>query len=300
MSARIVERLPLGVVKLTGFLSDEARQRLYDNVLIAGWDHRVSGSYADSVYTNAVGAPDILLHYNYYSAPPPDQPPPMDVLQIADAVYRGYREMVVQEEATLAVDAVHPDRFDQTRAGADSQRNGIASVSTTSSCKSERAASPTQEEYEARLLEERRARCYFPREADFRSVLALGYRATDTFRWHTDMAGDDGWVCSFSLGATATFEYLPQIAPSARNRIDARAQSEPVRVQVGCGDCLMFHGGYLPHRITRCDGRPSEAFAGLNADNSIARLNLQCRVYGASPEHGLANLLGGGVGGADS
>ena len=76
----------------------------------AGWD-RVSGSYADSVYTNAVGAPDILLHYNYYSAPSSDQPPPMDVLQIADAVYRGHREMVVQEEATLAVDAVHPDRL---------------------------------------------------------------------------------------------------------------------------------------------------------------------------------------------
>ena len=37
--------------------------------MIAGWDHRVSGSYADSVYTNAQGAPDILLHWNYYSTP---------------------------------------------------------------------------------------------------------------------------------------------------------------------------------------------------------------------------------------
>ena len=39
------------------------------NKCALGWDHRVSGSYADSVYTNAVGAPDILLHYNYYEPP---------------------------------------------------------------------------------------------------------------------------------------------------------------------------------------------------------------------------------------
>ena len=69
VAARAIEHYPCGVVKLRGFLSDEARQRLYDNVMIAGWDHRVSGSYADSVYTNAQGAPDILLHWNYYSTP---------------------------------------------------------------------------------------------------------------------------------------------------------------------------------------------------------------------------------------
>ena len=135
-----------------------------------------------------------------------------------------------------------------------------------------------------------KARCKFPDDPDFQSVLALGYQATDSFRWHTDMAGDDGWLCSISLGATATFEYLPQIAPSARDRIEARKQLEPVSVQVGCGDCLLFHGGYLPHRITHCEAVPSEWFA-RSAGNSIARMNLQCRVFGASAGHGLHSLL---------
>ena len=78
-----------------------------------------------------------------------------------------------------------------------------------------RPASPTQAEKEQELEEERLSRCAFPAHPEFQSVLALGYRTSDTFRWHTDMAGDDGWVCSFSMGSTATFEYLPKIAPSA-------------------------------------------------------------------------------------
>ena len=120
-------------------------------------------------------------------------------------------------------------------------------------------------------------------------MLALGYKAADQFRWHTDMAGDEGWartlrdekqgemarhgtlsrlwasternratlsscavslpivqVCSFSLGATATFEYLPTVAPSAKLRAEARQAMDPVRVPLTCGDCLLFHGGAPP------------------------------------------------------
>ena len=121
-------------------------------------------------------------------------------------------------------------------------------------------------------------------------MLALGYRASDKFRWHTDMAGDDGWVCSFSLGATATFEYLPKVATSAKNRIEARSEVEPISVEIGCGDCLLFHGGYLPHRVTHCDTTPSEAFKRMSADPSIVRVNLQVRIWGASDAHGLARL----------
>ena len=54
-------------------------------------------------------------------------------------------------------------------------------------------------------------------------MLGIGYRTTDSFRWHTDMAGDDGWVLSISLGATATFEYLPRVADSAKLRAQALA-----------------------------------------------------------------------------
>ena len=67
-----IETLPLGVVKLRGFLDDEAVRRLFDTAMIAGWDHRVSGA-ADSWYTKAHNAPDILLHWNYYSPPLPDR-----------------------------------------------------------------------------------------------------------------------------------------------------------------------------------------------------------------------------------
>jgi len=33
----------------------------------------------------------------------------------------------------------------------------------------------------------------FPREWALRSVLGLGYRASDDMAWHTDMAGEEGW-----------------------------------------------------------------------------------------------------------
>ena len=33
----------------------------------------------------------------------------------------------------------------------------------------------------------------FPREYALRSVLGLGYRASDDMAWHTDMAGEEGW-----------------------------------------------------------------------------------------------------------
>ena len=44
----------------------------------------------------------------------------------------------------------------------------------------------------------------FPVDEELSSVLAIGYRAQDSFRWHTDRAGDDGWVvrhleCFFSF-----------------------------------------------------------------------------------------------------
>ena len=306
VSARTIEHLPMGVVKLSGFLSDELRQRLYDTVMIAGWDHRVSGSYADSVYTNAAGAPNILLHYNYYSSPSPDQPPPMGVLQIADAVHRAYREMEAAEAGIRPPDeqqqqpqpSVSQQRATPTAAstqggganGGEADRT-VRRARRTRSGSGGAPAPPNDAEYEAELLEQRKARCKFPADPDFQSVLALGYQATDSFRWHTDMAGDDGWLCSISLGATATFEYLPQIAMSARDRIEAHKQLDPVSVQVGCGDCLLFHGGYLPHRITHCEAVPSEAFARMSAGNSIARMNLQCRVFGASAGHGLHSLL---------
>ena len=103
-----------------------------------------------------------------------------------------------------------------------------------------------------------RERCNFPADrADFRSVLALGYKASDSFRWHTDMAGDEGWVFSFSLGATASFEYLPAVAPSAKRRAEARKAVDPVRVLLGCGDCLLFHGGFLAHRVSHSLARTS-------------------------------------------
>ena len=72
---RTVEWLPCGVTKLSGFLTQRQQQRLFDTAMIAGWDHRKADHAADSWYTGAADAPDILLHYNYYSEPRRDQPP---------------------------------------------------------------------------------------------------------------------------------------------------------------------------------------------------------------------------------
>ena len=63
-----------------------------------------------------------------------------------------------------------------------------------------------------------------------RQVLAIGYRPSDSFRWHTDLAGEDGWVCSLSVGATAVFEYLPTAAPSALRRARAIAGASAGRL----------------------------------------------------------------------
>ena len=47
-------------------------------------------------------------------------------------------------------------------------------------------------------------RLLWPRQPNFRSVLAIGYKPTDSFRWHTDLAGEDGWVCLISRDSHMT------------------------------------------------------------------------------------------------
>ena len=135
-----------------------------------------------------------------------------------------------------------------------------------------------------------------PPTADFASVMGTGYHPTDSFRWHTDMAGDDGWVLSISLGATATFEYLPRVADSARLRAQALAEDEAISVPLECGDCLLFHGGFLPHRVAGCASELPPAFSRWSAGTGLARLNLQVRLYGHSEEHALSSLLRQGYG----
>ena len=75
-----------------------------------------------------------------------------------------------------------------------------------------------------------------PPTADFASVMGIGYHPTDSFRWHTDMAGDDGWVLSISLGAAATFYSSTCRAPPAR-RGCARMRS---RKTLECGACILW------------------------------------------------------------
>ena len=140
--------------------------------------------------------------------------------------------------------------------------------------------------------EDERKRLLWPKKPNFRSVLAIGYRPTDSFRWHTDLAGEDGWVCSLSVGATAIFEYLPTAAPSALRRARAIAGGEEVvQVEVGSGDALLFHGGLLAHRLSSVEPEPdAEKLAGCHLDPYV-RLNLQTRVYGAGLDSGLQELL---------
>ena len=142
--------------------------------------------------------------------------------------------------------------------------------------------------------EERRLR--WPRRPNFRSVLAIGYKKQDAFRWHTDMAGDDGWVCSISVGSRATFEYLPLTAPSALRRARAMADEEVVRVEIDSGDAVLFNGGLLPHRLASvapsADGAAAAAIQKQMAP--YVRMNMQVRVYGAGDEYGLHEMLAKG------
>ena len=106
-----VEMLPCGVVKLKGVVSAEAQQRLWDAVMCGGFDYRaVEGEVnqgANTWYTKTPGAPDILLHYNYYEPPVGsrraglkralatsclEQPPPMSILCLADTILQRARE----------------------------------------------------------------------------------------------------------------------------------------------------------------------------------------------------------------
>ena len=92
-----------------------------------------------------------------------------------------------------------------------------------------------------------------PPTADFASVMGIGYHPTDSFRWHTDMAGDDGWVLSISLGAAATFEYLPRSADPTRLCALALAEDTGVRRLYSLG-----YGGYSRPRLRRMCARAFE------------------------------------------
>ena len=143
-----------------------------------------------------------------------------------------------------------------------------------------------------RQAEEDSRRLLWPRRPNFRSVLAIGYRGSDSFKWHTDLAGDEGWVCSISVGAKAIFEYLPTAAPSALRRARAKAQEDTVRVEIDSGDAILFNGGLVPHRVAGVDAKACEASPSLQAMMApYVRLNLQVRVYGTSTAHGLQELL---------
>ncbi len=133
-----------------------------------------------------------------------------------------------------------------------------------------------------RQAEEDSRRLLWPRRPNFRSVLAIGYRGSDSFKWHTDLAGDEGWVCSISVGAKAIFEYLPTAAPSALRRARAKAAEECVRVEIDSGDAVLFNGGLVPHRVASVS-----AAEGPGASPSLqammapyVRLNLQVRIPG--------------------
>ena len=192
-------------------------------------------------------------------------------------------------------------------AGASSSSSGNGSLAPAAAAVKKRSRRPLLERVKehreigidedplvalVRQAEEDSRRLLWPRRPNFRSVLAIGYRGSDSFKWHTDLAGDEGWVCSISVGAKAIFEYLPTAAPSALRRARAKAQEDTVRVEIDSGDALLFNGGLVPHRVAGVDAKACEASPSLQAMMApYVRLNLQVRVYGTSTAHGLHELL---------
>ena len=281
-----------------------------------------------------------------------EQPPPMAVLSMADAIFKALREdglgrtVVAQGESSDDDDDDDDDDDEPQQAAAGSAQAGGAIASEGSSAATDAGTSseggetsgaaneasisgggapggagcdglagkkrsaPAKEVKKehrdigidedplvaiVRQAEEDNMRLQWPRRPNFRSVLAIGYRDTDSFRWHTDLAGDEGWVCSISVGAKAIFEYLPTAAPSALRRARAKAAEDTVRVEIDSGDAVLFNGGLLPHRVASVQ---PVAEPGEGADPALqammapyVRLNLQVRVYGAGESFGLHQLL---------
>ena len=331
-----VDVFPCGVIRVRDAVPLAERQRLWDAVVCGGFDFRdVAASNgqnrngANMWYTQAAGAPDILLHFNYYEPPVNEQPPPMALLCAADAVFHAATKLEAAHhalepaeagEAGGEVDGEETDEHAASNDGAsthgaassdDAGATGAAADAADASDvtdgkkpprKSKKIKEPWVDEAaaDAATLAENVAKkeaaemkaLLWPRKPNFRSVLAIGYRPTDTFRWHTDLAGEDGWVCSISVGATAVFEYLPTPAPSALRRARAYSDGEGVvKVEVGSGDALLFHGGLLAHRLSAVEPQPDAAkLAGCHMAPYV-RLNLQVRVFGADADTGLHELL---------
>lgn len=301
-----VDVFPCGVVRVRGAVPPEARQRLWDTVMCAGFFYREVESQdqtkkgANMWYTKAAGAPDILLHYNYYETPQPDQPPPMALLSAADAVFRRVTELEAGKEILSSErEAGEEDEEEEAGVAAAAAEMTQPALKKGKTVVWEDEAAADQVALAKAVMEREafeRRRLLWPTNTNFRSVLAIGYKSSDSFRWHTDLAGEDGWVCSLSVGATAAFEYLPTAAPSALRRARAIAGGEEVvRIEVESGDAILFHGGLLAHRIASVEpnvyGDAERGAFDIRQMAPYVRLNLQVRVYGHGQKHGLRELL---------
>ena len=287
-----VEIFPCGVIKVKSSLSQEERQALWDTVICAGFDYREVGQDAvmtdpdfhakrgaNRLYTQAKGAPDILLHYNYYEKPAPQQPPPISILRAADAVFRAVAELdiaqqVLESEGDDAESAGGEEEADETEGESDYPAAAAGEPEDAFFARHAEMLRKKNLQLAAAMLEAHKLNAgerkldageppqpasgggtrqeqqmfLWPRRPNFRSVLAIGYKPCDTFRWHTDLAGEEGWVCSLSVGATSVFEYLPTAAPNAVRRVRAHQDCEAVRIELESGDALLFNGGLLAHR----------------------------------------------------
>lgn len=241
-AARQVTEFPCDVVKLSGFLSHAHRRQLHDCVICAGWEHRSVG-LADMWYTEAKGAPDVLLHWNYYSKPTHLQPPPMQILEAAESLRGEWLKLRRHAPATSKAEAPgYGVRSTKPRAqpsarngGKQRQRSAVGPVSSdfesdgdgglTSKIdyfeQSDSSNSDDSGSSDGEMGEMPAGG--FPKTGDFHSVLALGYQANDMFRWHTDLAGTHGWVCLLSIGQTVTFQYLPVRTAACGSRAETSA-----------------------------------------------------------------------------
>jgi hypothetical protein len=333
LDAADVEVFPCGVVKVKRCLGREERQVMWDTVICAGFDYREVGADAGTtdpdylvkkganrLYTNAKGAPDILLHYNYYEKPAIHQPAPLTILRAADAVFRavaaldvargilepegddvesaGGAEEAVETERDGNVDPmtrrVEPeDAFFARHAEALRQKNLRSAAAMLDSHQVDMGAPSGAGLGDGGTREEQRM-FLWPRRPNFRSVLAIGYRPSDTFRWHTDLAGEEGWVCSLSVGATCIFEYLPTAAPSAVRRARAQHDCQAVRIEIESGDAILFNGGLLAHRLVEVK-QSSRHPPETEQMAPYVRLNCQVRVYGACADSDLDHLRARGL-----
>lgn len=106
-----------------------------------------------------------------------------------------------------------------------------------------------------------------PKKEEFKdsSLLTIGYKKDDTFRYHYDMNKKGGFIISISLGADAIFNYIDN-------------QDKEHEIVLKHKDILILDGGKTKHSVKKIISNDNFSYKDHN-NNKLERLNIQIRCF---------------------